>query len=353
MICKWCNQQNSENNKFCMRCGKELTNTDNFNNNQQQNNNLENNTFNNNYNSNMYNNNINQNNNQTNIQNQVTEEKANVWLAILSWFIPLAGLIIFIVKKDKQPKTAKVSGICALISFILSPIIIILSFSFLGMILSNNWNNISNNINDLWDEEYNYDYNSNYDNDDLTNNNDNNNIYDSTSQGETTNDWKKYQVTVNDKTITLPATYSDIKTATNASMKSSDEKSYLASNYYTLANMYKNDKLALYINLTNDSDSDLLYTECQVTRVSQSKYQIDNGANVVTFPGGLTVGKKITKSEIIELFGNPYDTYEYSSDGYESITYKYAENTTWTTTNHYEIKVVNGIIDQLELDHRN
>lgn len=51
------------------------------------------------------------------------EEKASVGLAILSFFIPLAGLIIFLTKKDTRPKTAKVSGICALVSFILNILI--------------------------------------------------------------------------------------------------------------------------------------------------------------------------------------------------------------------------------------
>ena len=50
---------------------------------------------------------------------QPKEEKASVGLAILSFLIPLAGLIIFIVNKDKKPKTAKTSGICALVSFLL------------------------------------------------------------------------------------------------------------------------------------------------------------------------------------------------------------------------------------------
>lgn len=49
-----------------------------------------------------------------------TEEKASAGLAILSFLIPIAGLIIFLVDRDKKPKTAKASGICALISFILS-----------------------------------------------------------------------------------------------------------------------------------------------------------------------------------------------------------------------------------------
>lgn len=48
------------------------------------------------------------------------EEKASVGLAILSFLIPLAGLIIFITDKSKKPKTAKVCGICALVSFVIS-----------------------------------------------------------------------------------------------------------------------------------------------------------------------------------------------------------------------------------------
>lgn len=48
------------------------------------------------------------------------EQKASVGFAILSFLIPIAGLIIFLTQKSKRPKTAKVSGICALVSFILN-----------------------------------------------------------------------------------------------------------------------------------------------------------------------------------------------------------------------------------------
>lgn len=47
------------------------------------------------------------------------EEKANVGLAILSFIIPLVGLILFLTKKNDKPKTAKACGICALVSFLL------------------------------------------------------------------------------------------------------------------------------------------------------------------------------------------------------------------------------------------
>ncbi len=70
-----------------------------------------------------------------NYQTAPQEEKASVGLAILSFIIPLAGLIIFIVDKNKKPKTAKVSGICALVSFILNIILtIIMSVAGIGML---------------------------------------------------------------------------------------------------------------------------------------------------------------------------------------------------------------------------
>lgn len=60
------------------------------------------------------------------------EEKASVGLAILSFIIPLAGLIIFLVKKDSRPKTAKVSGICALVSFIINIVFTIVIYGVMG-----------------------------------------------------------------------------------------------------------------------------------------------------------------------------------------------------------------------------
>ena len=55
-------------------------------------------------------------------------QKASVGFAILAWIIPIAGLIIFLTQKDKRPKTAKVSGICALVSFILNIIVYVIMY---------------------------------------------------------------------------------------------------------------------------------------------------------------------------------------------------------------------------------
>lgn len=57
---------------------------------------------------------------------QPQEQKASVGLAILSYIIPLVGLILFITNKDKKPKTAKACGICALVSFIINIVLTII-----------------------------------------------------------------------------------------------------------------------------------------------------------------------------------------------------------------------------------
>lgn len=60
------------------------------------------------------------------------EEKASVGLAILSYIIPLVGLILYLTKKDSKPKTAKVCGKCALASFIINIVITIIMYAVMG-----------------------------------------------------------------------------------------------------------------------------------------------------------------------------------------------------------------------------
>ena len=60
------------------------------------------------------------------------EEKASVGLAILSYLIPLVGLILYLTKKDSRPKTAKVCGKCALASVIINIVLTIILYAVMG-----------------------------------------------------------------------------------------------------------------------------------------------------------------------------------------------------------------------------
>lgn len=76
------------------------------------------------------------------------EQKANAGLAVLSWFIPVAGLVIYLTEKDTKPKTAKACGKCALASFIINVVLVVLIyvvfFIVLGVVIPNAYDSIQN-----------------------------------------------------------------------------------------------------------------------------------------------------------------------------------------------------------------
>ena len=323
MNCKWCGKEVDQTSKFCPNCGREILNSMDQNMSGIKEEKLDNLVQ------------EGQRINQENINN--AQEKVNVWFAILSYFVPIAGLIIFLVKKDKEPKTAKASGICALVSFIINIILIVVIFLFMTFVASKSTELINNTIDKADDiiekaeeKQKDKDYNSN----------------------EASNTWSDYEVSVNNKTIKLPCAYEEIKDATGFSMKSAKEKSYLAKNYYATFNMYKNDKLALYTEIYNDTNDDLKYSDGKISRIWQTKYQVSTGADIITFPGSLKVGDQISVDEIISKLGNPSDRAEYNDSGYSSTTLTYNENLSWKTTKFYKITIVNGVIDELSLDNR-
>lgn len=85
------------------------------------------------------------------------QDKANVGLAILSYLIPIAGLIIYLTQKDTKPKNAKVCGKCALASVIINVVIIIVSNIILAVVGSS----VMDYTEDTYDQYYN-DYYDDY-----------------------------------------------------------------------------------------------------------------------------------------------------------------------------------------------
>lgn len=291
-----------------------------------------------------------------------TQDKVNVWLVILSWFIPLAGLIIFFVQKKSSPKTAKASGICALISAVLSVVITVACFSLIfttfNVVKNEAKEDMDTMIEDVLDkaDEIIEDTEDKMDEiegnissgDSVLDDTTSSTPSDTTSTVTVSNDWKQYQIGIKNKVYTLPMSYNDLTTATGFTIKSTYANLTLPNNHYALVNLYKNDKLALYIELFNNSGLEAKYIESRVTRVSQTKYQVSQGADAIVFPGGLKVGDAITDAQIITLFGQPNDL----KDNGSSKQYTYLSDTTWTTTNNYKIKLVDGVIDEIQLDNR-
>ena len=61
-------------------------------------------------------------------QKPVKVDEPSIWLRIACFFIPVLGLIMYLVERDDRPKCAKSYGMAALISVILQVVFIILIY---------------------------------------------------------------------------------------------------------------------------------------------------------------------------------------------------------------------------------
>lgn len=273
-------------------------------------------------------NNINTNNNvYTNspmVDPVFNDDKVNIGLAILSWFIPLVGIIFFFTKKKTSPKTSKVCGIVALIAIIFSSLILI----FTGIVLKNAFDDInsSNGISEDYEDEI------------------------SSSNSAI---WKSYEVQINNKKIKLPCSYKDYVEITNFQMKAEKENITIKNYYYDILNVYSEEKLAGTINIYNKSGEDLLYKDANVSRISQTHYNVKvNNVSKIKFPGNLYVGKTITKDKVIKLLGTPTKESEMEYNGIKTYQLKYSDGNEYATSKYYEIIIVDDYINELSLDNR-
>lgn len=111
MYCKNCGRIVDENSLYCSHCGTRLDNTTSAN---------------------------------------VSEDNSSFGFAILGFFIPIVGLILFLIYEGKKPKRAKSAGKGALIGFItkivLSIIFTIIYFVFAASVFSNISDDIESNV---------------------------------------------------------------------------------------------------------------------------------------------------------------------------------------------------------------
>ena len=80
----------------------------------------------------------------------VSKDSSSFTFAILGFFIPIVGLILFLIYEEKKPKRAKSAGKGALIGFItkivLSIVLVILYVIFAASLFSNISDDIESNI---------------------------------------------------------------------------------------------------------------------------------------------------------------------------------------------------------------
>lgn len=112
----------------------------------------------------------NRNNNFSNKNDVVykTQDKANIWLVIIAFFIPIVGLILFVALKKNTPKKANAIGISSLIGFIIGIFVVpVIAITFFVTNVSNEFKDYYNDYDEyLYDEydDYDYDYDFDYEN---------------------------------------------------------------------------------------------------------------------------------------------------------------------------------------------
>ena len=114
MYCKNCGSLVDENSLYCNKCGTKLDNTQSV---------------------------------------TVSEDRSSFGFALLGFFIPLAGLIFFLVYESKKPKRAKSAGKGALIGFIteiiLSIVVVILYVVLIASLFQNIADESTTNISSI------------------------------------------------------------------------------------------------------------------------------------------------------------------------------------------------------------
>ncbi len=100
MYCRQCGREVEDGTAFCPNCGSALNGSGQ------------------------------QSNNQQNSYNNVSRDDGSFGWAVLGFFFPLVGLILYLVWHDNKPKSARMSGMGALAGFIFSIVLSILTVSF-------------------------------------------------------------------------------------------------------------------------------------------------------------------------------------------------------------------------------
>lgn len=144
MFCKECGKKIEEGSKFCTGCGRKIEPIamHNISNNKELY--VKREEKSNNQNVNYYNSNT----NTQNINYVAKEDKPSILLNIVAFFVPIAGLILFLSMREETPRKAKSVGITALVGYVVSILLSILLFVVQMVFV----------INSVEDEYYKYDY---------------------------------------------------------------------------------------------------------------------------------------------------------------------------------------------------
>jgi len=168
-------------------------------------------------------------------------------------------------------------------------------------------------------------------------------------KGEPSTDVKDAEIGFNGYKISLPCTYDEFVALTGYQMKETREKSYLEADEREDIEVYNPDDFdtpLATINIENYSREDMMYKDCTITGIYQDDYVRLQDSELFTFPGNLKIGSKVTKDDLVELFGEPEYEYEdeedYEDYSYEAYNWSYGSKAIMVT-------LVNGKVSDITI----
>lgn len=290
----------------------------------------------------------------------VTNDKANVGLVILSVFIPIVGIILWIVKKKETPKAAKSYGLAGLITMlvnlVLSIVIFVVTFTGTFAVLDKTMEYA-----DKFDSSYSEDYDYEDSDDVIVGDDKTKTETEKATESSSTSTVKfastKYadldhrQFAINGKVYTLgvttlqdmiddgvPFDKDDIANANNNLNKDTTSQGFKI-----ILGEYWNAQ----VEVANYTDKNMVIKDCPISQIYLPNKD-DETQNILKFAFPLTM----TENELKENAGDPSDTRNYSSDGYVSNTYEYKKDSEkYYRDSGYDFEFVNGKLRYVTIDY--
>lgn len=280
--------------------------------------------------------------------NTSTEDKKSVGLNLLSWFVPLAGIILYFVNREEKPIRSKSNLKCAIVSIIVNTVLIILStvliifgaFASIDYLQPDDSSDYIGTYEETsWtDDDYLSDYLS-----DTTSSSKSNNSSDYSSE---VNSYK--DIVIDGKKVSFPMSYSDFEAATGYSIGADDKVNTLKGNNYNII-AARNGERRLQLYIANNTTSVIPQSECTVSGVSVSYYSADNKNPSLSSLGGVSLGSSMSRDNIVSAIGKAPDDERTSEYGYTYITY-YEDYDLYYSQNAYEITINDdGVISEISV----
>ncbi len=267
-------------------------------------------------------------------------DKSNVGLNILSFFVPIFGIIWYFVKKSERPKEAKGTLKTAIVSIVINLVIamVLTVLMFIGLFAGFGVIAAAD-IPRPYEQET-----------EITTQEPSDTVTQSQQSEEYLPElphsiaYQDYQIEVGSSKIKLPVSYGDFCEQTGGFWRGYgfDNQIKLDKNQLeTVSVVYADYDEPLLLTVTNTSnDGPKKIEDCTIVGITQ----LDDCGTPIIFANGMYVGMETTKENIKSAFGEPYEVDE--NNLYCRMTY-YEDYEEYGSGRNFTIRLVNGVITEI------